>query len=251
MKIGVIGLGLIGGSIFKDLKAFGYEVTGVSKSQNGENIHKDYKVLKDCQIIFVCSAMNKTLAILDELESILPPDTIVTDVCSLKEFVSKQKRPYNFIPSHPMAGTEHKGYENSFEGLFKGAKWVITPFENQQIPDSFLSLIKQFGAEPVITTPQEHDKAVALISHMPMLISQAIFKTAQDNELALKIASSGFRDTTRLAMSNPEMANDMITMNSKNIENSILKLYKSVGELTRENYQEQIEAIRSARSKMF
>lgn len=251
MKIGVIGLGLIGGSIFKDLKSFGYDVTGISQSQGGENIYKSYEYLNNCKIIFVCSAMNKTLEILDKLENIIPPETIVTDVCSIKSFVCQKQRPYNFIPSHPMAGTEHKGFENSFEGMFKGAKWVITPFEYQQIPEEFLSLIKKFGAEPIITTPQEHDQAVALISHMPMLISQAIFKTAQDNELALKIASSGFRDMTRLAMSNPEMANDMITMNASNIENSILKLYKSVGELTSKDYKEQIETIRSKRNKMF
>ena len=251
MKIGVIGLGLIGGSIFKDLNSFGYDVIGISQSQCGEKIYKDYEYLKDCKIVFVCSAMNKTLDILDKLENILPPETIVTDVCSLKEFVYQKQRPYNFLPSHPMAGTEHKGFENSFEGLFKGAKWVLTPFENQQIPDNFLDLIRELGAEPVITTPQKHDEAVALISHMPMLISQAIFKTAQDNELAMHIASSGFRDMTRLAMSNPEMADDMITMNSQNIENSILKLYKSIGDLTNGNYKEQIESIRSLRKKMF
>ena len=107
------------------------------------------------------------------------------------------------------------------------------------------------GAEVVITTPQKHDEAVALISHMPMVIAQAIFKTAEENDLALKIASSGFRDMTRLAMSNTEMANDMVMMNSENIQNAILKLYKSVGELTNTNYSEQIENIRVKRMEMF
>jgi prephenate dehydrogenase len=114
-----------------------------------------------------------------------------------------------------------------------------------------IKIIEQFGATPVYTTPEEHDRAAALISHMPMLIAQAIFKTAQNNKLALEMASSGFRDMTRLSLSNTEMANDMITMNAPNIENSILKLYKSIGDLTNENYKEQIESIRSQRSKMF
>jgi len=251
MKIGVIGLGLIGGSIFKDLKKIGYNVVAVSKSQSGENIFKDYNVLHSCRLVFVCSAMNKTLEILDTLENILSEETIVTDVCSLKEFVCKKNRPYNFIPSHPMAGTEKQGYENSFEGLFKGAKWVLTPLKSSKNIEVLKDVIKKLGAEPVVTTPQEHDKAVALISHMPMLIAQAIFKTAQDNELAMKIASSGFRDMTRLAMSNTEMANDMITMNSDNIEESILKLYKSIGDLTSESYLEQITSIRENRQSMF
>ncbi len=248
MKIGVVGLGLIGGSIFKDLIKLNYEVVGVSNSQSGENIYQDYSVLKDCELVFVCSAMNKTLAILDELENILSSTAVVSDVCSLKEFVTKKKRPYKFVPSHPMAGTEHKGFENSFEGLFKGAKWVITPVFGES--ELLINIIKQLGAEPIITTPQKHDEAAALISHMPMLIAQAIFKTAQDNELAMKMASSGFRDMTRLAMSNPEMANDMILMNSDNIQTSILKLYKSIGDLTKSKYLEQINEIKSKRQSM-
>ena len=249
MKIGVIGLGLIGGSIFKDLLNLKHEVIGISQSQTGEHIYKDIEKLKNCEIVFVCTPMNKTLEILDKLEKILPPQTIVTDVCSLKQFVCNKKHSYKFIPSHPMAGTEKKGFENSFEGLFKGAKWVITPVFGED--NRLVEIIKELGATPIITTPQEHDEAVALISHMPMLISQAIFKTAQSNELAMNIASSGFRDMTRLAMSNEEMANDMITMNAQNIEKSVLKLYKSIGELTNSNYFQQITEIKSKRQKMF
>lgn len=249
MKIGVAGLGLIGGSIFKDLKALGYDVIGVSKSQKGENIYDNYEVLKTCNLVFVCSAMNKTLEILDKLEDILSPDTVVTDVCSLKEFVCRKSRPYKFVPSHPMAGTEHKGFENSFEGLFKGAKWVITPCFGES--KELVEIIKQLGATPVITTPKKHDEAAAMISHMPMVIAQALFLAASENPLALEIASSGFRDMTRLAMSNEEMACDMVKMNSTNIEHSILKLYKAVGELTGGNYPAIIHDIKSKRSKMF
>lgn len=249
MKIGVIGLGLIGGSIFKDLKALGYDVIGISKSQHGENIFDNYEVLKDRNLIFVCSAMNKTLSVLDELEGILSSDTIVTDVCSLKKFVCQKTRPYRFVPSHPMAGTEHKGFENSFEGLFKGAKWVITPCFGES--EELVEIIKQLGAVPVITTPEKHDEAAAMISHMPMVIAQALFLAASENPLALEIASSGFRDMTRLALSNEEMANDMVTMNSANIEHAILKLYKAAGDLTGGNYPEIIRKIKSERAKMF
>lgn len=249
MKIGVIGLGLIGGSIFKDLKAIGYDVIGISQSQKGDCIFNSYEMLKDRDLVFVCSPMNKTLNILDELENILSPETIVTDVCSLKEFVTKKQRPYKFIPSHPMAGTEHKGFENSFEGLFKGAKWVITPCFGES--DELINIIKILGATPVITTPEKHDKAVAMISHMPMVISQALFLAASENPLALEIAASGFRDMTRLAMSNEEMAQDMVNMNSQNIEHAILNLYKSVGELIGENYADTIHKIKQERSKMF
>ena len=246
MKIGIIGLGLIGGSIFKDLKRLGYNVIAVSKSQEGDGIYKSYDCLKDCDIIFVCTAMNKTIDVLDELERYVSKDTIVADVCSLKSFVCKKFRPYIFIPTHPMAGTENKGYESSFEGLFKDATWVLTPFNTtpEEAVQKFTDIIKQLGANPLFTTPQKHDEAAAMISHMPMLISQALFLAASENPLALEMASSGFRDMTRLAMSNEEMAKDMIELNHKNIENSVLKLYKAVGELTSGDYPKLIKQIK-------
>ena len=248
-KIGIIGLGLIGGSIFKDLTALGYDVKAVSHSQNGEKIYKSYEDLKDREIIFVCSAMNKTLAVLDELENILPAETIVTDVCSLKEFVSQKERPYIFIPSHPMAGTEHKGYKNSFSGLFKGAKWVFT----KQCPQTqtLTQIIKQLGATPVFMSAGEHDEAAAMISHMPMVVAQALFLAASKNPKHLEIAASGFRDMTRLALSNEEMAIDMVTMNAENIQQAILKLYQALGELTTGDYPEIISRIKEERTKMF
>ena len=176
MKIGIIGLGLIGGSLFKDLSEV-YDVVAVSQSQNGDRIFKTFDVLKDRDIVFVCTAMNKTLKVLDELENILNPQTIVTDVCSLKQFVCQKQRPYNFIPSHPMAGTEHKGFEHSFKGLFKGAKWVLIGATKQlrnEAIDPLIEIIEFVGAKPIFATAEAHDEAAAMISHMPMVLAQAL-----------------------------------------------------------------------------
>lgn len=248
-KIGVVGLGLIGGSIFKDLTRLGYDVIGVSASQKGiDKVYPDYNCLKDRELVFVCKEMNKTLSILDELENYLSPETVVCDVCSLKEFVSKKEYKYNFIPTHPMAGTEFSGWSASKEGLFKGAKWVITSDKTSELLEK---VIKEMGARIVKTTPQAHDEAVAMISHMPMVIAQALYKSVENNELAKKLASSGFRDMTRLALSSVDMAEDMVKMNSKNIEKAILNLYSSVGELTHGEYRAEIEKIKSDRDKMY
>ena len=249
-KIGVIGLGLIGGSIYKDLKSLGYDVIGVSVSQcaSDNDIYCDYKCLKDCDLVFVCKEMNKTLSVLCELEAYLSASTVVSDVCSLKEFVTKREFSYNFIPTHPMAGTEFSGWSAAKEGLFNGAKWVIT---SDKKSDLLETVIKQMGAEIVRTTPKEHDEAVALISHMPMVIAQALFKSTENNKLAQKLASSGFRDMTRLALSSIDMACDMVSLNSKNIENAILKLYSSIGEITHGDYRSEITSIKSYREKMY
>ena len=249
-KIGVVGLGLIGGSIFKDLSKLGYDTVGISKSQGTgvNNIYSDYSYLKDCNLVFVCKEMSKTLAVLDELENYLLPETVVCDVCSLKEFVSKKEYKYNFIPTHPMAGTEFSGWAASKEGLFNGAKWVITSDKTSELLEN---AIKDMGAEIVRTSPTEHDEAVALISHMPMVVAQALFKSTENNELAKKLASSGFRDMTRLALSSVDMADDMVNLNHKNIEKALLKLYSAVGELTHNDYKPQIEQIKKDREKMY
>ena len=260
LKIGIVGLGLIGGSIFKALCALKCDVCAVSKSNQTvlkakkytSNISKSLTGVKHCDVVFVCTSMNETAEVLRKLEKILPSKAIVADVCSLKHFICT-KRSYKFIPTHPMAGTEFIGFDNSFETLFQGAKWVLTPFEDTNKNDikKITDMIEALGAKPIFTTPEEHDEAVALISHMPMLISQALFKTAKHNNLALKLASSGFRDMTRLALSNDEMANDMINLNCCNIQKSILELYSSVGELLAKHYQPQIKEIIKERQIMY
>ena len=163
-----------------------------------------------------------------------------------------KQRPYIFIPSHPMAGTEHKGFENSFEGLFKGAKWVVIGnADNSEAQTKLLEIIKFVGAKPVFASAKEHDKAAAMISHMPMVIAQALVLAAKDNPLAIEMAASGFKDMTRLALSNQEMACDMVSINHENIEQAILKLYKSVGELLQGDYPKTISKLNNFRSKMY
>ena len=252
MKIGVIGLGLIGGSIFKKCREK-YDVVGVSRSLEEENVSSDYSTLKGCDVVFVCTPMNKTLDILDKLENYLDENTIVTDVCSLKEFVSHKSYKYKFIPSHPMAGTEHSGWEHSFAELFNGAVWAVTPKEDTDLKDFGVlkTVIESTGANVIMTTPLEHDRAVALISHAPMLVAQALCKNIEDNELAQKLAASGFRDTTRLALSNTEMANDMVVMNGENIKDVIKLLNENVNKLFAGNYREEAEKIKAFRSELY
>jgi len=261
LKIGIVGLGLIGGSIFKAFCALKCNVFGVSKSvetieqakQYSDNVSKSLESLQDCDVIFVCTPMHKTLSILDKLESIVSEKTIVADVASLKRFLCKKKRPYVFIPTHPMAGTEFSGFYNSFESLFIGAKWVLTPLENVSPLDikNLSEIIEVLGAKPLYSKPAEHDEAVALISHLPMIISQAVFKTAQHNNLALQIASSGFRDMTRLALSNEEMAQDMLKLNSDNIKIALSGFQSSLDELMKDNYRQQITEIKQSRQDMY
>lgn len=234
LKIGVAGLGLIGGSILKALYETGdYELVGISKSSHkkaAEFCTYSSPVLEDlatCNVVFVCSRMSETLDVLDKLEDIVRPDTIVTDVSSLKRFVNNKKRPYNFIGGHPMAGTEFSGFENSFAELFSGTKWILN--KNNEILED---LIKKMGAKPIIMEENTHDARACLISHLPMLLSCTLLNTAikEDNE-ALKIASSGFRDTTRLALTDISLALDMLELNKDNFNDLVDKFIENLKEL--------------------
>ncbi len=278
LRIGVVGLGLIGGSILKSLQNKDYELIGVSRSV--ETIQKvlkeglvveasiDFSVLSDSDIVFVCTPMNKLISTIDKVAEVVSKDCIVTDVASLKGFISeymKTKTTVNFIGGHPMAGTEHKGFESSFKELFQGAKWVLTTNKNSKDKDIELlkKVIVDMGAKVVFTDAQSHDKAVALVSHMPMVLSQALYGMVSQyddksiRDLALNLASSGFRDMTRLSMSNPEMADDMIKFNKSNIEGamSILNSYanKFLSEFDFQNdvFTQKLESMIDSRKKMY
>ena len=251
MKIAVVGLGLIGGSIFKRLKREGYDVIGISSSQQGDSIYSEYSFLADADVVFVAVPMKATLKTLHKVAQYVTKETIVTEVSSVKNYLEGSAFSFKFIPSHPMAGTENFGFINSFPELFDGAKWVITPVEDGIDTSVLELLIKRMGAIPVYMSIQEHDKAVATISHLPMLISQALFKQASNDESSLKLAASGFRDMTRLAMSNVDMATDMIDLNSDNIQEALLRLYSTIGDLLGNYTVENLADIVDSRRNMY
>lgn len=258
MKIGIIGLGLIGGSILKNFVETEHKLLAVTRNQSTLDkitgmVYKcssDYEILAEADAVFVCTPVHKVLETLDKLENIVSENCIVTDVASVKTFVTQKKRPYQFIPSHPMAGTEHSGYDYSFKELFQGAKWVITPFDCGDC-SVLRNLIELTGAKTIVTTAKEHDEAVALISHMPMYISQCLFDVAKDNKLAIQLASSGFRDTTRLAMTDLNLAKDMLAFNGYNIAECLSQFQNKLKELKNEYTDKKLSEIKDLRQKMY
>lgn len=262
LKIGVVGLGLIGGSVLKSLHNQGYYVIGVSKSSHKEASKfssvssPEITAVKDCDVVFVCSRMQDTLKTLDTLENIVSKDCIVTDVSSLKRFVNftfegeEIKRPYKFVGSHPMAGTEFSGFSASFKDLFSGAKWIL----NSKC-GILETLIVEMGAKPVIMPACLHDKFACLISHLPMLISTALMKTVLDEgKEALTIASSGFRDTTRLSLTDGVLASDMLELNSDNFDNLIEIFIQNLRELKnmpKAEFIKVLDSIQKTRKPMY
>ena len=253
LKIGIYGLGLIGGSILKALYSLNkYYLVAVSKSSYekakdfADVSTSDISALAECDIVFVCSKMKDTKNILLKLEEIVPAATIVSDVCSIKGFL-KGEYKFNYVSTHPMAGTEFSGFEHSFKELFIGAKWVI------EKPNEIIeTLIKELGAKPLIIKPDEHDEMAAQISHLPMLISMALFDSADED--AKILGASGFRDTTRLAMTNSDLAYDMLNFNKDNIEHAyknFIEKYEKITKMSEVEFKDYVNKIATKRSNMY
>lgn len=277
--IAVVGLGLIGGSIVKKLKKdTDYRLIGVSGRQETvdsalqeELIAEgsiDISLVKDADVIFVTVPVHKTIPILKDVFAVAKQEAIITDGASVKgsimHFVNSNPTPVNFIGGHPMAGTENKGLESSFAELFEGAKWVLTPSKWATLEDmhTLAAIIKQLGAETITANQYEHDRAVALISHMPLLLSQALYSLVAGypdegvRELAMQLAASGFRDMTRIAATNPELTLDMLGENKENIVAALEKLIMQAGSLStlldnRESYSEVSHKIADSRRMMY
>ncbi len=265
LKVGITGLGLIGGSLYKNLVANGFQnivahtsnpKTQVSVENDGNIASDSIEVLSDCDLIFVCSPISKTLNMVKKAFEI-NRKAIIVDVASLKaDILCEVEKIENckFIGSHPMAGTENTGFNSSFKELFKDAVWVLTPAkyvseEDVKLLEDIISLI---GAKPIKMEPLKHDMTVALISHMPMLLSQALTDAVIEDDSAKLLAASGFRDMTRLAMSGKVMAKDMLNLNKNNIKSALNLIIENANKLLDDDYFEQnIDKIIETRRNLY
>ena len=238
IKIGIISLGLIGSSIlkalYKDYDFYCYSTTCPNDAlRYTKNLSNNIEIVKDCDIVFVCSPISCTADILNKLNNIVKPNCIVADCASVKKELLDKKFNFNFILSHPMAGTEKTGFSAGKKDLFQGAKWLIG--KNNKLLEE---IINKLGAKPYLINMLHHDFMCAQISHLPMLLAYLLFESANDNSKF--IASSGFRDMTRLA-SNPKMSVDMLEYNNNNINLAFDMIIKKLNDLKKLSYDEKIK----------
>lgn len=236
-QIAIIGLGLIGGSIAKALKEKGYKIIGITKNPKTiklalkeKAINKGYtklnlQSLKNIDLIFICTPLHLITTCLNKIsKSKLKKGVIITDTGSTKSEICKHAARHAtgtslqfFIGGHPMAGTEKSGFSAAQKDLFKNCAWILTPVnKNNQLLTAIKTIVKKTGAKPIITNPEKHDKAVALVSHLPLLASIGLCQTVKESnfrELASTVASSGFQDSTRIAGGNPKMNSNLLISN--------------------------------------
>jgi arogenate dehydrogenase (NADP+) len=224
--VGIVGLGLIGGCLGLDLIDAGAEVralvhrpaTAERARQRGlaTRVDTDPAVLADCGLVILALPLDRLLDPDPALLAALPADAVVTDVGSVKQPVLAAwgLRLRHFVASHPMAGTNRSGVEAGERGLFQGRPWVATPDvdTDPEALEAVRQLATTVGARWLCCDAASHDRAVALISHLPVLVGAALLQTADDGGkasglggLVRDLASSGFADTTRVGGGNPEL----------------------------------------------
>jgi arogenate dehydrogenase (NADP+) len=233
MRIGIVGLGLIGGSLGLDWRRLGHDVWGVSRQKTTcdlalergvvDRASLDLASLTEADVIVLCTPLDALEQTVQQLVPHLRPKTLLTDVGSVKGAVVSLIEPLwpNFIGGHPMAGTSDQGIGAALPGLFSGATYVLTPTERTPAGavERLRPLIEALGAELMFCSPADHDRAVAWISHLPVMISSTLIAACDSEandpvrELAKALASSGFRDTSRVGGGNPELGSLMARYN--------------------------------------
>ncbi|MSQ10074.1 MAG: prephenate dehydrogenase [Dehalococcoidia bacterium] len=226
-RIVIIGMGLIGGSLGLALRAAklkNIEVVGVDFDRGVLNQAKRLgavdstegnpaKAVSSASLVIVATPILAFPEVFQTIAPHLPDNCVVTDVGSTKAQVLRWASEHlppkiGFVGGHPMAGKEVAGIEGASATLFQGTRYCIVPAPtaSKEAVELLVGVASQVGAQPFFADPEEHDVLVGGISHLPLVLSAALMATAAGSpawrEMAL-LASSGFRDTTRLAASDP------------------------------------------------
>lgn len=251
MKIGIVGLGLIGGSLGFDLRSLGYDVLGVSRRQstcekaialgNVDQASVELSLLADAEMVFICTPIGLIVPQVEQLIAHLSPGTVVTDVGSVKAPIVEAISPLwdYFIGGHPMAGTADSGIEAAQRNLFVDRPYVLTPVATTpsiaiQVVEK---IVRSLGATIYHCRPEQHDRAVSWISHLPVMVSGSLITACLSEtdpevlQLAQNLASSGFRDTSRVGGGNPELGVMMAQYNRQALLVSLQQYRHNLDEL--------------------
>lgn len=214
MKIAIVGMGLIGGSLYKAALKEGYDVIGIDKN--------DPVTVADADVIFV--ALHPTVAIkwIIRYKDEINEDAVVVDTCGIKGTICKKLEneladsKWTFIGGHPMAGKEVSGFENSDANLFKGASMILTPSSRTDTRklEMLQKLIKRLGFNKiVISDALEHDTMIAYTSQLCHIISSAYLRDERFAKHSGYSAGS-FRDLTRVGAPDPDLWSELFLENS-------------------------------------
>jgi arogenate dehydrogenase (NADP+) len=263
MKIGIVGLGLIGGSLAIAFREKGLEVIGVSRKESTceialakgivDQAGTEMDLLQTADVVFLCSPIKALVPAAKAIIPHLKSAAILTDVGSVKGEIVQAIAPLwsNFVGGHPMAGTAEQGIDAAIAGLFVDAPYVLTPTPETppEAVETLKGLVQLLQSRFYCCTPQIHDQAVAWISHLPVYVSASLIAACESEtnpevlKLAQAIASSGFRDTSRVGGGNPELGLMMAQGNRQALLTSLHCYRKQLDQAIALIEQEDWEAI--------
>ena len=256
-RVAIIGLGLIGSSIARGVRASmptvrltGYDADPLVR-ETADRIelvddvadHAGTAVI-DADLVILCVPVGAMGAVAAAFAADLPADAIVSDVGSCKAEVARALAAAlpgaTIVPAHPVAGTERSGPEAGFATLFKGRWCILTPADDTPVAatERVRAFWTRLGAEVETMAPDHHDRVLAITSHLPHLIAYTIVGTASDLEEVtqgevIKYSAGGFRDFTRIAASDPTMWRDVFLTNREAVLEMLQRFSEDLSQLQR------------------
>jgi prephenate dehydrogenase len=239
-RAGLVGTGLIGGSVGLALRAAGWHVTGTDHDPTRLARALELGVIdaagtdRSAELTFVAVPVS---AVPEASAAALEAGSVVTDVGSVKAPVVAAVDHPRFVGGHPMAGSEAIGVEGARRDLFDGAAWVLTPTSatDQEAHALVHSVVRSFGADVLTLAPDQHDRLVATVSHVPHLTAAALMQMAaargESDAALLRLAAGGFRDMTRIAAGDPGMWLDVCAENRTAIVEVLDELLSTLTDL--------------------
>ena len=260
--VGIVGVGLIGGSLGMCLSAkTDYRVIGWDASSSSLDTAVRIGAVSDCagdlrglcaesDVVIIATPISVALDLLPEVLSTVGSDCVVTDVCSTKQRIVElaltcgdtDSAPV-FIGGHPMAGSEKQGISAADPYLFENALYVLTPpsYDWEESPrvrgavETLADLITHTGARLALMSPEEHDFMAAVVSHLPHVVAAALVGALDWYSIEYPslsaMAAGGFRDVTRVASGNPELWTDILLSNSGNVAEAIDTFFQVLNDL--------------------
>lgn len=255
-RLAVIGVGLLGGSIAKAVRAHGLarEIVGIGRhTARLEPARRDGTLdrattdpvdgVRGADFVVLATPVQTIERLLQTLWPALGAEAVLTDVGSTKAAIVRTAehlgadRPLAFVGSHPMAGSEQSGYDVARSDLFRGATVIVTPTEASApaAVKAVATFWESLGAGRILTMdPDAHDRAVAAVSHLPHLVACALVDAVERlDPAAFDVAARGFRDTTRIAASDPEVWEAIFLANREAMAASTREFLRALAELSR------------------
>ena len=241
-RVAIIGLGVIGASLGMallaarpDLEVMGMDLDPVTVEKAMEMAAISRPLLLEdifsCEVVFIATPLQIIPQVLLQIRDKLGPDTIVTDVGSVKTWVMQKYEELlppeiSFIGGHPLAGSDRSGITGADKYLLQNAVYVLTPLPATPIEKVKIltDLLSETGAQVMILTPADHDAMVSKVSHLPHIAAASLMNNLERQPDALRLAAGGLRDTTRIAASNPGLWEDILLFNKEAVTGEISAL---------------------------